>query len=1293
MVRRHVIFGFWGLLLFLCCTAGLKAQINRGQIEGLVTDPQGAVVPEVSVTITNVDTNVSVATKTTSAGYYRAVDLVPGKYRAHFEHSGFAPIDITDFEVPAGKVTRVDTELKIGQARQTVEVKAEVPLVETGPSNFSTTLETRTIDEVPVQGRDLMQLVFLVPGVNSVAGPPGSNFGFSSEFGTFPDPTNVLGSNLSVNGGQAGANAWYLDGNLNLSAFAENATVNPTPDAVSEFQAITNAFAAEYSRTGGAVFSVVLKSGTNALHGNIYEFQRQSATNARNPFTSVGIDPITGKSGTIKDRQLHYNNFGGTLGGPVVLPKLYNGKNKTFFFFSWDTRVLHLLGQQTFTVPTARMRQGDFSEDPDAAPFGIWDPFSTIGPDANGIVARSAFGTAITPNGCTGYIDPTTGLAVNPTSQTCNFSTQVPSDRFDPIAKFYIDSYPLPNFNSPLSGCPMGKDGFLICDNYLGAVGTSQVLHNISIKIDHQWSQKNKYFFEWLFDPGKYRNYRVPWTGPSNPVVGFGTQVPTNFRNQIIGLGNTYTFGPTLINEFHYNFSRQNIDARSGTLSSLNAVAALPEVEKELGPLQLPHSPFYPTPTFSLSTPAGGSLQLGIPAWQSSNVMAEAHTVLDNVTKVIGRHTLKTGFVYRLEHSAWNSTVPTELNFSGLDSDPVTGLGGGSDLAQFMLGAVSGGSGGIWLGSYLRWRYWGAYFQDEFRVTPHFSLNIGLRWDLYGLAKTRWHPDSNFCLNCPNPLTGLPGKVIYEGDPEFPKGSDFFPANKKNFGPRINFSWSPFADRKTVIRGGYNVFTSNASSAGSFPGQFGAPGWYQYSYWLGSFFPDKCAPFSGQCVVFPLSDTTTNKSLLAFPPITGTVPAKNRDPLLGNPFMVIEGKPSREPTVQTWTLEVERQLPGNMMVSVGYVGSHGTHLFAPFRGYSYVHTRDLLKYRTGINAVVPITDVFTNPTTVSALETTYGSSALPRSLLLQTYPAFAFLDQSAHWDGTSIYHGLNLKVQKKYSHGLNFVAAYTVSKKITNAEVGQLGALLVDAIHPFADPGGRGNSGLVAFTSGLYQDNDNRRDRLIAPDDVPQMLNVFGSYELPFGSGKAFLNHKGVLNGVFGGWKLAANFNAQSGIPLGIRCPRDELTNRCNLIGDPQFAGARSKEQQIADWINPAAFEPPFGSDQNFWAHYNPNDDRAYQFGTAGPRLPGIRTPGFWNVDSALFKRFPITESKYFEFRWEMFNALNHQNLGIPNTRFCLPVVAGGRPDRVHRPGCKFGRITNIATDARSMEFALKFFW
>jgi len=240
-----------------------------------------------------------------------------------------------------------------------------------------------------------------------------------------------------------------------------------------------------------------------------------------------------------------------------------------------------------------------------------------------------------------------------------------------------------------------------------------------------------------------------------------------------------------------------------------------------------------------------------------------------------------------------------------------------------------------------------------------------------------------------------------------------------------------------------------------------------------------------------------------------------------------------------------------------------------------------------------------------------------------------------------------------------------------------------------------GRAGLLTgLNSANYQNPDNKKvDRSVAPDDIPQIFNFAATYELPFGAGRQFLNHKGPLNVLFGGWILTGNFNAESGVPLAISCPGNQITSRCDLIGDPHFNGSRSRQQQIAQWINPAAFAPPYGTDQTFWANYSPTDPRAWQFGTMGPRLANFRSPGFWNVDSSLAKQFHITEDKYFEFRWEVFNALNHQNLGLPNTGFCLPPNPDGSTDLVHQAGCQFGRITNIATDPRALEFALKFRW
>jgi hypothetical protein len=1293
-MTRKMVAWISGVVVILALACPSFGQLERSVMEGTVTDPTGAFVPEVKVTVTATETNVTLPTVTNSAGYYRVTSLVPGKYQVHFEATGFSPLDMKDIVVPAGQTIRVEAQLQLGTTRQTIEVSAATAVIQTAATDFSTTVGTKGIEEIPLAGRDLQQLVLMVPGVVG-NGPPGSNFGFNSQFGTFPDPTHLQGTDVSVNGGQTGTNAWYLDGNFNLSGAAESVVVNPSPDAVQEFQTITNGFSAEYGRSGGAVFSQVLKSGTNQFHGNVYEYARNSYFNARNPFTSIGSN-----GQIIPQNQLRYNNFGGTLGGPLVIPHLYNGRSKTFFFFSWDESILHLNGSTVFSVPTPAERQGDFSEDPNTALYGIWDPTTTVGPDAQGLFQRTAVGAPAPgyPDGCLNTV-----VEANPGVTTCNFATQLPASMLSKTAMWFLNQFPLPNYLNPLSDAPLANGGaYRIASNYLGGMGSSQDGANISLKIDHQWSEKNRFFGEWLFNPGKYNNYRLPWTGATFPAssVGYGSFVPFDYDNEVIGFGNTYTVGPTLINEFRVGYSRQYYTTHPETGGYPDSVTDREAVQQELAPIGIPvYAPTY-GPTWTVSTPGGGTTSWGPMNWTTNYTATESYTALDNLTKILGKHTLRTGFVYRLSHAAEFQSSVTDLNFYGGQgtADPSTGLGGGSGLTEFMLGDVMNNGGTSTYGEsawipYSSWRYWGAYLQDDYRIAPSFTLNIGLRYDIFGSYRTRQHPDSRFCLTCPNSYTGLPGVVQFEGGPGFPMNSNLLPANKTDFGPRINFSWTPFADRKIVIRGGYDVFYSNAYSVVNSPQNVeNAIGWSPYYFWYGSVAPTQCAPFSNNCVTWTL-DTPGDKAPLATPPYSATFPAQNKDPGYSGDITV-QPKPSRDPMVQTWTLEVQRELPGNFLLTVGYVGSHGTHLVGDmWSNLDYVHTADKLKLRSSINTPVPITTYYSGHT-AAALEQVWGTDSLPPSILLTPFPFYSVVLQTSKFNGNSVYHALQVGLKKSFSNGLSFNLAYTISKNMNSADVGSLMADVLDPIHYGRNGYAGGRNGALSgngATTAVYQDPDNiRADRAVAFNDIPQILSIAGTYQLPFGAGRSFLNRKGPLNQLVGGWNLTPSFHAESGVALPISGPCDGITCRPNLVGNPR---AVPGGQNANHWINAAAFLPPVGGDESYWQNPVSTDPRWWQFGNAGPRLPQLRSPGFWNIDTSLAKQFRFSESRYFEFRWELFNALNHQNLGVPNTTYCLPPNTDGSTDLVHQAGCSFGRITNVQTDPRAMEFALKFYW
>lgn len=249
---------------------GAKASIDRGAIQGTVTDQQKAVIPGARVVVKNVGTNVGASLTTNSQGFFLAPELVPGTYWVHVEASGFSSVDITEVTVTAGTTVTVDAEMKVGATTQRVEVVSTPALVENTASNFTTTLQQNYIQDIPLAGRDIQALVQLLPGITQSTGPSGSLFGFNSQFGGFPDPLHLLGSGISANGSQSGANAWYLDASLNGALGAENVVVNPSPDAVGEFNLVDNGLAAEWGRTSGAVVNVVLKSGTNQLHGDTY---------------------------------------------------------------------------------------------------------------------------------------------------------------------------------------------------------------------------------------------------------------------------------------------------------------------------------------------------------------------------------------------------------------------------------------------------------------------------------------------------------------------------------------------------------------------------------------------------------------------------------------------------------------------------------------------------------------------------------------------------------------------------------------------------------------------------------------------------------------------------------------------------------------------------------------------------------------------------------------------------------------------------------------------------------------
>lgn len=1229
-------------LVFLCATGLTEASINRGDVQGTVTDQQGGAVVGARVVVKNLDTNVQLDLKTNSVGFYLAAELVPGKYSIYVLANGFKPLNVADVEVRPAALVTVDAQLEVGAVAQAVTVTATNPLVQTSASNFTNTVGQRLVEDLPMVGRDIEGFAALMPGAVSAVGPPGSIAGFNSAYTGFPDPTHIEGSGIAVNGGQGYANQWFLDGNLNTAQGVDNAVVNPAPEAVASMQAVTNNFAPEYGRTSGAVFSVVLKSGTNRLHGDLYEYNRNSYFAAFNPFAAR-----TFNGGPAVPNYNNWNQFGGTIGGPVVIPHVYDGKDRTFFFVSFDDSKLAARAQYLGTVPTLLERQANFSEFPNVKQYGIYDPLTTTYNTATGTYQRQPFRN----------LDGT-------------LASSLPANRLDPTTLYFLSTYPKPNF---LYGPDQNAGGCLnTCDNYLSSYGSAQTTHNMTFKVDQKIDEKNRLFAEFLYNPTDYAMNRLPWSGPTAPVVGFYGNFPFRITNLVAALGLNTTFTPSLLNEFRYSYSRQaDIAVPLGT--SLGAQ----DIVQHIQGLNLPvNPPLQPTPIFAI----GGLSSFGNTGSNADQV-TQGHTIIDNLTKIISAHTIKIGVLYRLDQTGNKLPIYDDLSFGGgLTQNSVTGQGG-SGLAQFLLGAVDQNSNVRWVfPTFSSTKEWAAYIQDDFRVTSKLSLNYGLRWDRWGWPADRFGNASYFNFTQPNSvIPGLKGQIIY-----VKPGETMLPGHNADFAPRFNFAYT--LTPKTVIRGGWDMIYNDDLSAsfGQSTGPAQGPGFNAYSYWTNYDATGQGLTNTSMVPAFILSQGAP-----PLQPFMRPQPS-NVQVNIGSPGagILTQIPTTHDPYNEVWNFTVQQQLPGDMVLTVSYVGNEGHFLSGENnRLYNYVSTANTLQYRDQLNFRVP---------TPALYQLEWGPQ-VAQSQLLKPYPQYNYVDNFLTHDLNSNYQGLQVNVSKRYSHGLSLNSSYAWQKSIVSPGLSPLYAATLTG-GSFGPRGGLAveTPGLVGFGYTSAQDKDNRNgDRTVSPFDATNVFNLSWTYELPTAS---FVRGKGrVADAFWGGWKFAGTFTASGGLPMHITGPSNPLTNRVNLIGDPSARrGSKTRYQLEQQWYNPNAFEAVFGSDPQIiqlktsgTPAQQAQHNEFYRFGTAGYLLGNARAPGFWGTDMSLFKQFKITESSHLQLRFTAFNALNHQNLALPGTGWCLPPNPDGSTDAVHKFGCSFGKITNIQTDPRSLQFGL----
>lgn len=727
LFSRVTVFTF--LAVSLC-----RSQSPLGAFTGTVSDSQGAVVLGAEITARHVDTNRLYKGRSADGGAYVLSSLPVGAYEISVSASGFKTFRRTGVVLEVAQRLRIDVPLEVGGLNETITVAGNVPRVQTEDSSLGTVIEQERIENLPLNGRHVFNLVKLVAGVQP-------RFNNTDGFG---EVSNQNFSQFRMNGGPVYGTQVYMDGGVNTAAIHGEIAVVPMADAVEEFKVETNALKAEFGQTSGGVINVVTKSGTNEFHGTLYEFFRNDALDARNAF-AVQPDSL----GRLKPI-LRYNQFGGTVGGPVWIPGVYNGRNRTFFFAGYEQWRLRSATLRRATVATPLERNGDFSNTRDTAGrlIPIFDPASTTTNPAGSGFIRQAFAGNV-----------------------------VPRNRLDALSQRVLAFHPAANATP--------DNAFTNNNNFLALPSSPTDQGVTNVRIDHRFSDQDSIF-------GRYSGTR---NTSANPGFGLGpadTTARTDQRdNHTAIVTETHVFSPTLLNEFKVSASRHNL--------FFNHPGFDGNWPQKLGyPSILPQDAF---PAVNIS----GVLGMGGGTFAGGTRATLITQLANTLTLSKGKHNIKGGFDHHWYQQNWaNRRAPSgSFDFTAaLTGNPLIPAGTGLGFASFLLGEVGGGLQAF--NPFFSFHNWSSavFVQDDWKVTRRLTLNLGLRWDFNSAPRERHLRYSNFEPYTLNRETGRAGAITYAG---VTRGERFVNRNWGKAGPRAGFAYDLTGDAKTVVRGGYGI--------------------------------------------------------------------------------------------------------------------------------------------------------------------------------------------------------------------------------------------------------------------------------------------------------------------------------------------------------------------------------------------------------------------------------------------------------------------------------------------------------
>jgi Carboxypeptidase regulatory-like domain/TonB dependent receptor len=1252
------------------------AQVDEGSISGTIADTTGAVVSGAHVMLLNTDQGLRLETVTNSSGGYSFNPVRIGHYKITVSARGFETTTQENLTVAIAQNLGVNMQLKPGAATETVTVTEAPPLLQTEDASVGQVVNEQTVNNLPLNGRNFTFLAQLGAGMQT---PQADTRG------------NAASGAFSANGLRPAQNNYLLDGidnNSNAVDFLNgtNFSVLPPIDAIAEFKVESGDYSAEQGRAAGAIMNATVKSGTNSFHGDVWEYFRNDKLDAADWFED--------NEGIAKG-ELRLNQFGGTAGGPII-------KNKLFFFGDYEgKRRVQGNTSGAASVPTPTERSSGYSNLTDILTVNAGASPRT---DALGrsIPVGVVMDPATTRSVTAGAVDPVTGIAAvstgfvrdpfgyntcsaaglsSPSLAACPGLNTIPAAIIDPNAVKLLNLFPNPTKTS-------------LSSNFESSPNLYEHSNTWDTREDFNPTQKDQIFFRFSYvnDP-QY----IP--GPFGGIADGGSfqQGIQTLHSDQAAAAYTHVFSPTTINVGragfnHLHTTRYGPEGSTLGIPSQYGIADIPQVANNGG-----------LPAFGF----GGLATLGSNSFLPSDEVSQTLQVTDDFTKIYGKHNFKMGIEF--QHVKFQTLQPAwshgQFDYNGSFTDVPNLNSSTTGIAQFIVppapnsansegetipAAVgvpySGGSDQVYASNisttYDERNYLAAYLQDDFKISPKLTLNLGLRYDYFTPISESNGGQANFVPygppdNTPEyliPATGKDIRTLSTNATSIPTGFGFtnllaqdgitlvqtnkygnalVQTQKTNFAPRFGVAYQ--LTPKWVVRGGYGLFFNSFENQGYGP-NIGEnyPFVYNFDY----------VPRGAQSEVAPVSSGTPYAGCATAGP-GGTATFESGFSCISfTPTAVDASGLSLEglqfnyqtPVTQSANVTVQYSLTHSLSAQAAYVVTHAAHLQAGVGA-------------NNVTALWPAGHTLTD---------SYISDGIAPELPFPDFSEGASYNATI---GTSTYNGLQTKIEQQFAGGLSYLFTYTWSKALSDA-----GDLL---------NGGSSGGFRAPDVPGLGPSFD----RGYADFDIRQVLHFSGGYQLPFGKDKPYLNTSGVENAALGGWSVNWILTLQGGQPITMGCPSGTTAgtgcNDINVAGQSQKLGIHIDANKLPNWFgNPAAFNQPCelgasGPIAGTPAGCVPLTGDAVLGGYNGTTYG----PGFHRLDFSTFKAFQVTERISMLFRAEFFNILNHPNFNAPGFGGNGVVAIANSTNFTNPAFGEIGSTRDAPFDPRQIQFALKLYY